>query len=475
MARSELSSGRIALALTLVSALPLGALAALSFAGELAAGPAILAGIVVVLGLLFIVRAYLSDVASAGAYVNALARGEDAAFPSLEHPGAVPELSVAITHLKNSWETRRKALEAVVSAHETVLDCLPDPLLRVAPDRTVIQANAAARKLLGQNLAGRDLAAVIRTPVFLEAAGRVLAPDGEREAEVEFAITTRVASHYSARIARLPRPAEDGTLAIVALYDLTAIRRAEQLRVDFVANASHELRTPLAVLLGCLDTLQGPAREDAVARERFVEEMRQQANRMSRLVGDLLSLSRIELDEHRRPDETVELAELVRRVVEFMRVRARTDGVKVEVDLPNAPMPVIGDEEQLTQLFQNLIDNAIKYGGKNSTVTVSAREVAEGLPAEIADTARAYAVAIADEGEGIPEEDLPRLTERFYRVDKARSRELGGTGLGLAIVKHILNRHRGALAIRSTLGEGSVFTAYLPSGGEARPAPAGGS
>jgi len=266
-------------------------------------------------------------------------------------------------------------------------------------------------------------------------------------------------------LTRLPRPAADGTVALVALYDLTALKRSEQLRVDFVANASHELRTPLAVLLGCLDTLQGPAREDAAARERFVEEMRQQANRMSRLVGDLLSLSRIELDEHRRPDETVDLGEVVRRVVEFMRLRARTDGVRIEVEMAEAPMPVIADEEQLTQLFQNLIDNAVKYGGPHSTVTVSAQEVAEGLPAEIAEAGRAYAVAIRDEGEGIPEEDLPRLTERFYRVDKARSRELGGTGLGLAIVKHILNRHRGALAIRSTPGEGSVFTAYLPVGG----------
>jgi two-component system phosphate regulon sensor histidine kinase PhoR len=203
--------------------------------------------------------------------------------------------------------------------------------------------------------------------------------------------------------------------------------------------------------------------------------MRQQANRMSRLVGDLLSLSRIELDEHRRPDETVELGELVRRVVEFMRVRARGDGVKIEIDMPNSAMPVIGDEEQLTQLFQNLIDNAIKYGGKNSTVTVNARELSDALPAEIAEAGRAYAVAIADQGEGIPEEDLPRLTERFYRVDKARSRELGGTGLGLAIVKHILNRHRGALAIRSTPGEGSVFTVYLPMGGDELPGPAGGS
>jgi two-component system phosphate regulon sensor histidine kinase PhoR len=467
MARPELSLRRVASALTIVAALPLAVLVALVFAKALEPWPAILAGAVIVVGLMFILRAYLSDVALAGAYVDSLARGEDADFPSLDHPGAVPELAVAIAHLKNSWETRRRALEAIVSAHETVLDRLPDPLLRLSADRIVIQANEAARKLLGPNLAGRDLASVIRTPAVLEAADRVLADGGDFEAEVEFSITTRVASHYTARIARLPRPAEDGTLAVVALYDLTAIRRAEQLRVDFVANASHELRTPLAVLLGCLDTLQGPARDDPAGRERFIEEMRQQAMRMSRLVGDLLSLSRIELDEHRRPDTTVDLGELVRRVVEFMRLRARADGVAIEVDVPAEAMTVIGDEEQLTQLFQNLIDNAIKYGGKNSTVTVSARTVIEGLPPEIAEAGRAYAVAIADQGEGIPEEDLPRLTERFYRVDKARSRELGGTGLGLAIVKHILNRHRGALAIQSTIGQGSTFTAYLPAGGGA--------
>jgi two-component system, OmpR family, phosphate regulon sensor histidine kinase PhoR len=462
MARPELSLRRVASALTIVAALPLVVLAALVVTGALGAWPAILAAAVIVVGLAFILRAYLSDVASAGAYVDALARGEDADFPALDHPGQVPELAVAITHLKNSWEKRRKSLEAVVSTHETVLDSLPDPLLRLDAGRNVIAVNTAAKRLLGQNLAGRDLASVIRTPALLEAVQRVLSDNVERDTEVQFAITDRVVSHYAARIARLPHTAEDGTVAILALYDLTAIRRAEQLRVDFVANASHELRTPLAVLLGCLDTLQGPAREDVAARERFIGEMRAQATRMSRLVGDLLSLSRIELDEHRRPDTTVELGDIVRRVAEYMKVRAVADKVEIALAVPETPMRVIGDEEQLTQLFQNLIDNAIKYGGKKSTVTVTAREALSGFPAEMPDTRRAYAVAIIDQGEGIPAADLPRLTERFYRVDKARSRELGGTGLGLAIVKHILNRHRGALAIDSTPGQGSTFTAFLP-------------
>ena len=462
MARPEISWRRVGSALTVVAAVPLLVLIGLVIFGALAMGPALLAAAVTCIGLAFVIRSYLRDVASASGYVDALSRGEDAAFPQLEHPGALPELAVAISHLQSSWETRRRELEATVSAHEAVLDRLPDPLIRIDAARTVIRVNTAARRLLGPNLAGRDLAGAIRAPALLEAVDRVLAEGGPTDAEVDLAITDRVPAHFTARIGRLPRRAADGTIAIVALYDLTAIRRLEQLRVDFVANASHELRTPLAVLIGCLDTLQGPARDDPTAREKFLDEMRAQSHRMSRLVEDLLSLSRIELDEHRRPDRTVDLGEVVRRVVEFMKVRAMADGVKIAVDVPAYEMTVVGDEEQLTQVFQNLIDNAIKYGGKNSTVSVAARETGDSLPLGVSDANRAWAVSISDEGEGIPEDSIPRLTERFYRVDKARSRELGGTGLGLAIVKHILNRHRGGLHIASVQGEGSTFTVYLP-------------
>ena len=462
MAGIEIPTGRFAAALTVVFAAPAVVLAGLVAAGELAFGSALLAGLGMLVGIAVVLRLYLRDVAAASRYVDALAHGEEAVLPALDHPGIVPELAVALSHLATSWEERRRELEALVSAHEAVLDRLPDPLIRLDAQRQVIGTNEAARALFGRDLAGRDLANALRNPAFLEAADRVVS--GETDSElVEFAVTPRVAAHYSARLARLPRRAADGTVAIAALYDLTQIKRSEQLRVDFVANASHELRTPLAVLLGCLDTLEGPARDDAPARERFIIEMRRQATRMSRLVSDLLSLSRIELEEHRRPDKVIDLTRLVKSVSQTMKVRAMADRVEIEVEASNAPLSVRGDEEQLTQVFQNLIDNAIKYGGRDGTVRIAARVSTDELPAEMEEVDAAIAVAVTDQGEGIPEEDLPRLTERFYRVNKARSRELGGTGLGLAIVKHVVNRHRGALKIELTLGEGSTFTVYLPS------------
>ncbi len=453
MARIEIPTGRFAAALTVVFATPAIVLIGLVTAGALGAGAAILAALAMLAGLAVVLRLYLRDVVAASRYVDALAHGEEAVLPALDHPGIVPELAVAIAHLATSWEERRRELEALVSAHEAVLDRLPDPLIRLDAQRQVIRGNEAARELFGRGVAGRDLAAALRNPALLEAADRVVSGASQSEA-VEFAVTPRVAAHYSARLARLPEPAEDGTVAIIALYDLTAIKRSEQLRVDFVANASHELRTPLAVLIGCLDTLEGPARDDVPARERFIAEMRRQAARMNRLVSDLLSLSRIELEEHRRPDAVIDVTRLVRSVVQTMKVRAMADRVEIELEAPNSALPVRGDEEQLTQVFQNLIDNAIKYGGKNGTVRIAARATAGDVPAEMEDGGEAVAVAVTDQGDGIPEEDLPRLTERFYRVDKARSRELGGTGLGLAIVKHVLNRHRGALRIDFDLGRG---------------------
>jgi two-component system phosphate regulon sensor histidine kinase PhoR len=460
MARHDIPRRRVFTALAIVAAVPIAVLVVLELSGLLQPWPTVLASLATLVGLYAVLRIYLADVASAGSYVDALVRGEDAPLPALHSPGAAPELAEAMEHLKQSWDKRRAELESLVSAHESVLDSLPDPLMRVDEQRNLVRANIAARKLLGDRIVGRDLAQVLRNPALLEAADRVIA--GETAAEVEFTITTQVQSIYIARIARLPTRATDGTIAIVALHDLTAIKRSEQLRVDFVANASHELRTPLAVLLGCLDTLEGPARDDAPARNRFITEMRQQATRMSRLVQDLLSLSRIELDEHRRPEEEVDLARLVRSVADTMRLKAMADKVTIELDVPEDEMVVSGDDEQLTQVFQNLIDNAIKYGGKNATVRVSARAIDGALPPGLPVASPAVAIAVADQGEGIPEADIPRLTERFYRVDKARSRELGGTGLGLAIVKHVVNRHRGALRIESVPGQGSTFTVYLP-------------
>jgi len=243
---------------------------------------------------------------------------------------------------------------------------------------------------------------------------------------------------------------------LLTFHDQTPLRRAEEMRADFVANASHELRTPLAALSGFIDTLQGPARDDPKARERFLGIMQAQATRMARLIDDLLSLSRVELSAHVRPDVTVDLVPLIRQVIDGLEPLAGERQVAIEVDLPAAPVMVAGDAEELLRVFENLIENALKYGASGGRVIVTLTEPApDGGGGEIR-------VAVRDFGPGIAPEHLPRLTERFYRVDVGDSRAQGGTGLGLALVKHILNRHRGRLMIESVAGEGATFTVVLP-------------
>jgi two-component system phosphate regulon sensor histidine kinase PhoR len=244
---------------------------------------------------------------------------------------------------------------------------------------------------------------------------------------------------------------------LLTFRDLTPIRRVEEMRVDFVANASHELRTPLAALSGFIETLKGPARNDTAARERFLDIMEAQAKRMARLIDDLLSLSRIELAAHVRPQTPVELVPIVRQVVDALQMLARDRGVTVTIDAPKQPLIVSGDRDELTRGLENLIENALKYGasGKRLEITLSRAFHVGGGEESL--------VAVRDFGPGIAAEHLPRLTERFYRVDVAESREQGGTGLGLALVKHIMNRHRGRLTIESRPGEGATFTMRLPS------------
>ncbi len=235
-------------------------------------------------------------------------------------------------------------------------------------------------------------------------------------------------------------------VVVITVHDLTPIRRVEEMRADFVANVSHELRTPLAALTGFIETLQGPARDDPAARERFLGIMQAQAWRMARLIDDLLSLSRIELRAHQRPDTPVDLVPIVRQVADGLQTLARDRDVAIEITAPAEPLMVPGDRDELIRLFENLIENGLKYGasGKRVDIALAPLRRRQG-------EAR---VSVRDYGPGIAAEHLPRLTERFYRVDVGESRAQGGTGLGLALVKHILNRHHGRLSIDSKAGRG---------------------
>jgi two-component system phosphate regulon sensor histidine kinase PhoR len=355
-------------------------------------------------------------------------------------------------------------------AAEAILQGLPIPLLLLDAERRVIRLNRAAGDLVGAGGVGRDLTASLRHPALVQAVDAVLA--GEAARDLEFSLAVPVERHFAAHVGRMTAELPD-IAAILTLNETTMARRAEQMRADFVANASHELRTPLATLLGFVETLRGPARDDEPARERFLAIMHDQAQRMARLVNDLLSLSRIELFEHSPPTGEADLAETLRGVVDALKPQARERQMQLLLEVADGLPGAIGDEDQLAQVFQNLVVNAIKYARAGTTVTVRAWH-AHSSPSLVGGSAGAVAVAVIDRGDGIERRHLPRLTERFYRIDAARSRQLGGTGLGLAIVKHIVSRHRGALTIESEVGEGSVFTVYLPAITRQIPAPASG-
>jgi len=354
-----------------------------------------------------------------------------------------------VLRLRRAWREHAAQAEAQLASAEAVIAAVPDPLIMIDRQRRIVRSNAAAAEFIGPGAQPRDLAAALRNPALLAAADAVLR--GEPVRSVEFALSGPIERVLRAHFARVGEPALDGAAAILTLHDVTALKRSEQMRADFIANAGHELKTPLATLIGFIETLLGPAREDVVARERFLGIMREQAQRMARLVDDLLSLSRIELNEHVAPTDRVALAPVIDEVARGLELRAAERGIRIIRALPPDLPEVQGDRDELAQIFQNLLDNAVKYGRPHSEIEVSGGTGCEML----------VRVAVADQGEGIPSEQLPRLTERFYRVDTARSRELGGTGLGLAIVKHILNRHRGRLDIASTVGRGSTFTVWL--------------
>lgn len=334
------------------------------------------------------------------------------------------------------------------AALRTVLDGLDLPILLFDEGRRIGFFNAAIDKLLGPVISGKDLAAAIRNPELLSAADRVL--ETRHGVTVEFRHHKPVNRLLRARIESLPDLSPGGHNFILMLDDMTDSERMREVRSDFVADVSHELRTPLASVLSIVETLNGAAREDREAQQRFMQILTEQASRMAGIVEDLLSLSRIEMNEHRPPEGVADLGEVVGSIVESARLMAEDRNMTIEVR-NTGPVEVIGDSLELSRLFQNLVDNAVKYGDAGSTVVVT-----------IATRDEMGVVSVADRGQGIPREHIPRLTERFYRVDKGRSRAAGGTGLGLAIVKHVVNRHRGRLRVDSRVGEGSTFTVELP-------------
>lgn len=337
---------------------------------------------------------------------------------------------------------------------EDILNGVADAAFFLDRTRIVRAANAAAWRAFGKVALNQDFVTALRKPEVL----RMIDDCLEKGGQMHETLSLEGTLHGVFRVT----VSSIGTVGLVVSFsDLTDIQAAERMRSDFVANVSHELRSPLTTISGFIETLQGPARNDEKAQVRFLELMGQEAGRMQRLIDDLLSLSKVEGDIRGRPRTKVDLADLLPRVVAMLSHHAAQDQVTIDMRCASQNLLIDGDEDQLTQVFRNLVENAIKYGGAGGKVTVEVGRLpkAPGIQGVTA------SIAIKDKGPGIAKRHLPRLTERFYRVDDGRSRDKGGTGLGLAIVKHIVQRHRGRMLIDSAEGEGSTFTVLLPQEG----------
>lgn len=364
---------------------------------------------------------------------------------------------------------------------DAMLDRIAVPVLLIGPGGRIERANPAARAFLALGTEGGLLSTSLRQPRVLEAVSAALR--GERGAVVEYASHAPIESHVRAYVEpiRLPVAGPMPWRAMLVLADETSSKRAERMRADFLANASHELRTPLASLSGFIDTLRGPARDDEEARDRFLTIMREQTDRMRRLIDDLLSLSRVEMNEHLPPSGEADISLVVRDVADSLGPMADARSIRVDLELPEGPVSVTGDRDQIYEVVENLIENAVKYSPEGGQVSVQvlgdcSRDLAEHPPERIApgsarlllagppfDPRQRYGVVrVTDQGAGIDRRYLPRLSERFFRVDGQKSGPASGTGLGLAIVKHIITRHRGGFAVESAPGAGSVFSVFLP-------------
>ncbi len=390
------------------------------------------------------------------AIVGALAAGYALA-------GFVIVVAAAALAMRASEESGRRPRPVIVPERagdplNALVAGLPDPVIALDGQGRVLAFNEPARTLAPALRQGEPFSLALRMPELIETIARAYARG--KEQRVEYSVRVPIDRRFEAVVMPVKRQPSLSApdLMLMTFHDLTPLRRVEEMRADFVANASHELRTPLAALSGFIETLQGSARDDAKARERFLAIMQEQARRMARLIDDLLSLSRIELNAHRRPDTPLDLVPIVRQVTDGLQTLARDRGVIVQVETASA-LTVPGDRDELVRVFENLVENALKYGAAGKRVDISLREV------QSADGESEAQVGVRDYGPGIAPEHLPRLTERFYRVDVRESRAQGGTGLGLALVKHILNRHCGRLSIESAPGAGATFIVHLPTAG----------
>ncbi|MGK7866959.1 ATP-binding protein [Falsiroseomonas sp. E2-1-a20] len=450
-------------ATALVGGVPAFALLLLLLGGAVDPVPGLLALGATVAGALTVARIWLGNLRSLGAALRQAVDGEGT-VPELAGPLLLPSVEdVAETarRVARALQARTEQVSRLRQSDAAIIEILPDPLVVLDSGGAALRANAEARALFGAVPAGGgDLAALLRHPALAEAVSAALGTGTAQRADI--ALPVPVQRELRVHAVPMDPPLADGGRLLLLLSDRTRDRAVERMRADFVANASHELRTPLASLIGFIETLRGPAEDDREASARFLGIMAEQADRMRRLIDDLLGLSRIEITEHQPPTGRVDLGALVAAELEALEPVLAARGARVAVQAPEGLVAAPAEAGQLAQVLRNLLENAARYGREGGTIRLTLAR-AQDVPDSRWPARPGVVLAVSDDGPGIPRQHLPRLTERFYRVDRGRGRNAGGTGLGLAIVKHIVNRHRGLLLIESEEGVGSTFRVWLPA------------
>ena len=396
-------------------------------------------------------------------YIYSLANDEKPQLKTRLSGHDTKELAEAISSIHRLWTSKTDTLKAQTISGAAVLDTVPDPLLMLDNKGYITNCNMAARQFLGNNIIGQNIDGIFATNIFIASVEKVLKNKSDSETLL-FHAKKYNNRHLYAHINRLPAISQSRTVAVVALYDTTKALSLEKMQSDFVANASHELRTPLSVISGFIDTLQTTAHDDADARDAFLNIMREQADYMSALIEDLLSLSRIEMGQDKELKDKVNLAEVIDDVVQALKIKAFQNSINIKIVEQGKLPKIIGDNQQIHQIVQNLLDNAIKYAQQHTEVLVELKvveKIPQAVGSEIA-SGKAISVSFNNKGAKIDKENLARLTEKFYRMQIHKDMKIKGTGLGLSIAKQIIMHHHGNLTVTSTSYNGTTFTVYLP-------------
>lgn len=391
-------------------------------------------------------------------YLKTLAQGIDADLPRV-HKGIFGSfrLANAFLSVKRVWSN-----QTLSAGH--ILANLPDPLLMVNNENKIVFANKIALNFFGDGILQKPITSFFTTTPF-QTALRQLSLGKSKQEWFEWDFQEDGFYSFQVRLEQLPAPAKNGGVIVIVLHDITQLKLFKQQQADFFANASHELKTPLSVLSGFIETLQGPAKDDEIAREKFLNLMAEQTSRMTQLVQDLLALSKAQMTQKEKRSDIIPVSDLLKSVIDTLSLKAASNHKTIELNMVHDIPRLIGNKNDLIHVFQNLIDNAIKYGEENSTITVSAKLVS-GFPKKsekyFSDMRQVVLISINNKGPVIDPKNLARLFERFYRVDSIKTRSVEGTGLGLGIAQQIINEHEGLIDVQSTPKQGTTFSVYLP-------------